>query len=74
MCAAASLTRNATSGATLSGCQKSKSSAEPKISPYAPSVIRVRAAGAIALQVTPIRAVSCATIWANAAMPAFAAP
>ena len=42
--------------------------------PYADSVIRVRAAGAIALHRTPYRAISIATIVENAAMPALAAP
>ncbi len=72
----ASLQRKATNGATLSGCQKSKPSspAPASFSPYAPSVIRVRAAGQMALTVMPCFQFSCATIWAKAAMPALAAP
>ena len=44
------------------------------MSPYADSVIAVRAAGAIAFDVTPYFAISWATIVENAAIPALAAP
>jgi hypothetical protein len=71
--AAASDSSQTTTGATLAGSSGSNSPGKVR-SPKAPSVIRVRAPGAIALTRTPYRASSSAVITLKAATPALAAP
>jgi len=71
--AAASDSSQATTGATLAGSSGSKSPSKLR-SPNAPSVIGVRAPGAMALTRMPYLASSSAVITVKAATPALAAP
>ena len=69
-CSAAGDANHVTSGATCSGAS---GSASPSLAPKTPSVMRVRARGAMALARTPYLAHPNAVDWVSAMMPAFAA-